>query len=57
MTVGLSALVASHLGLSNGQLGQNGPGEIGAFFVLVAVNFALNDRSADCSSRTLAIQH
>jgi len=43
MTVGTTAIVASYLGLSNGQLGQSGPGEIGAFFVLVAVNFALND--------------
>ena len=71
MTVGVSAIVASHLGLSNGQFGQNGPGEIVAFFLprgrelcslMTSSLRALfpcpaESRSADCSSRTLATQH
>src|SRR6266852_583332 len=41
--VGLTAIVASQLGLLDGQLGQTGPGEIVAFFLLVTVNYVLND--------------
>jgi len=42
-TVGVTAILASHLGLLDGGLGSGGPSEILKFFVLATVNYLIND--------------